>query len=130
MIHTRTEAQEVAIPVSIQCNACGQRWSLDPEDAWETQEFVAITLDGGYGNRHWGDLTRIRFHACQDCVAAWIRGFAVEPEAWDIESEVFCHGRAKLAPFSLRPFPAPPEEESADPAPEHELFFEFGEGGT
>lgn len=84
MIFTSTKRRPVEVPESIQCNACGRSWSLKESPHFEAQEVEEFQVMGGYGNHQWGDLIQLRWHACQDCVAAWIEGFVVPPEAFEI----------------------------------------------
>lgn len=77
---TVSETMIHEVVVAFTCNVCGRRWTT--EEA-EKDEIEGFGVYGGYYNNHWGDCTAMRWHACQDCVAAWVKTFAVEPERDD-----------------------------------------------
>lgn len=111
MIETEVQTQEVRAPFAVTCNVCGGRWSLNTSDGkqfFEAQEVSEFSVEGGYGNRQWGDLVALRWHACQDCTAAWIGTFKIAPEV----------GRISLTGES--PNPRWPEDRAQD-SPEEAL---------
>jgi len=70
------------------CNVCGRRIQTFPQGSGinvEAQECEAFAVFGGYGNRHHGDCTALRWHACQDCIAEWIAIFHHPPESAEFE---------------------------------------------
>ena len=59
--------------IKLCCDRCG----FVTEDVMEIQEFMSYQDTCGYGNRTFGDMSRISIDLCQDCVKTvlgeWMR---------------------------------------------------------
>jgi hypothetical protein len=110
MIVEETKRRKVAVVVkrTVVCNCCGRGWQIEPwEDAsWEAQEAEAFKVLGGYGNRRWGDLVELSWHACQDCLADWLVTFRVPPEAAEVH--LISRGRTPMPGFLVPAATEPP----------------------
>lgn len=73
-------------PSTVTCTICGRSWSSDTAGTeWtEAQEVKKFQANGGYGNHAWGDLIRLEWAACQDCVGAWLRTAVLDPVAREL----------------------------------------------
>lgn len=79
--HLVTREVEEVVERHILCNKCGRKDQCFPNPEYEeVQEYLHTDLRGGYGSRFPGDLTRVRFDVCQDCLAEWVATFKVEPQ--------------------------------------------------
>ena len=68
-----TGIKETIGVIAIKCDRCGNTH----EDPMEMQEFLSWSDTCGYGNKTYGDMTRISIDLCQYCVkdtlGEWIR---------------------------------------------------------
>ncbi len=78
------------------CNKCGN--SLKDRCDMNYEGLVEISFDGGYASKI-GDMTRVTFSMCEDCLIEMFEGFAIEPHygGYEIDDE-----EVEGYPFSLK----------------------------
>lgn len=70
-----------SVPTGIQCNVCGKVQTVAEHGVHEyAQDMHVIELEGGWGDRFPGDMCRLTFVACGDCLKEWTETFAVPVE--------------------------------------------------
>ncbi len=63
----------------ITCNKCG----MDADIEWGF-DGIHGDVQGGYGSKHLGDGNRYVFDVCEECLVAFMNGFAIPAENEDL----------------------------------------------
>ena len=61
--------------VGVSCNVCGKEATLEGNRPGWPMGFHEIALSGGYGDEFPGDLERLEFVTCDDCLRKWVESF-------------------------------------------------------
>jgi hypothetical protein len=81
MFHTRRTTQVVDIDTELACDKCGLTVSLeDSEGTMEAQEFLRLSLTGGYNSVTLGDMNSFEVDLCQHCMYALLGPFLRQTE--------------------------------------------------
>ena len=66
-IHHKTIKVDKKIPITVTCNKCNKTYSFEGDDVYESQEFLHINFQAGYGSI-FGDGCQVKGDFCQSCL--------------------------------------------------------------
>lgn len=85
MIITKQETQTVDVVTDVICNKCGNTCLKGDGLVSQAEGLVEASVVGGYFSTAIGDMNKVTFSVCEDCLVEFIKGFKIPAQKEDLD---------------------------------------------